>query len=287
MKFIRRPIHIVAIMALSAAATTCAGDAFSQPTQKPKARPPKNAAAASSEKRTEPPIQIAVTAPEKSAEDKEAERKRAERQDLTNENIARYTFWLVLVGAGQALGTFFAFAVSLRAANAAKRSADVATESLLISERGYLSVRGGSATMFDEHSTPIDVSLINRGRTPVEIQHGSRLTLSTRPPLPEDVASAFGVDVEPQTVQASEVDAVTISLRYPPLPLSQRQSWQRSELVFVLEGTIRYRDRFVGTPVHRRHISLRKTQDPIFGPLGFHPNPGGRNDEVDEGDSGE
>src|SRR5262249_3950649 len=133
MRFHQWLVCIVATLMLGAAATT--RDALSQTAQKPKARPPRNAAAANSEKRAETPIQVTVTTPEKSADDKEAERKRAERQDLTNEHIARYTFYLVVVGALQAVATFFAFGVSLRAANAAKQSADVATESLLMSER--------------------------------------------------------------------------------------------------------------------------------------------------------
>src|SRR5207247_1112730 len=50
-----------------------------------------------------PPITITVTNPEKSAEEKNAERQQAERQNATNERIAKFTFWLVIVGAGQVL----------------------------------------------------------------------------------------------------------------------------------------------------------------------------------------
>jgi hypothetical protein len=110
----------------------------SQPAKQNEPRQQQQPATSKKQSSAQPPINITVTTPDKSPAEKEGERKRGERQDATNERIAetndrmaRFTLWLIIVGATEAVGTFAAFWI-------AKKSVDIAERALVVTERPFL-----------------------------------------------------------------------------------------------------------------------------------------------------
>jgi hypothetical protein len=126
----------------------------SQPAKQVQAGRGKQAPPGQDKANTTPPINVTVTTPERTPAEKEEDRKRAERQDATNQRIAEandriagFTFWLVVVGALEAGGTVLAFMVAIRAANAAKKSADVAERALRTAERAWMGATDFTASL--------------------------------------------------------------------------------------------------------------------------------------------
>jgi len=99
--------------------------------------------------KSQPPIQITVTTPDRSAEEKEADRERAQRQDATNNriadanaSIATLTFWLVIVGGIEVAAIAGGLIFTAKAANSARRSADTANTSLKLLNQPWLDTAG-------------------------------------------------------------------------------------------------------------------------------------------------
>jgi hypothetical protein len=148
---------------------------YSQPTEQ--VEPSRNKERRASERRdqTTPTINVTVTTPEKTAEEKQADTDRAKRQDDTNERIAQandrmatFSFYLVVVGAIQLLAMFIAAGITLRAANAAKQSADTATQALHLTERADVTIESVQHEAIGGHmiaDTQIAIAVMNRGRT--------------------------------------------------------------------------------------------------------------------------
>jgi hypothetical protein len=79
--------------------------AQSQPATQPKTDRAKTGGTSNDQRSAAPPLQVTVTAPQRTPEERQADKQRADRQDATNdrmaaanETIANLTIWLVVVG---------------------------------------------------------------------------------------------------------------------------------------------------------------------------------------------
>jgi hypothetical protein len=149
-------------------------------------QPPEAGPAAKDQERAQQPIQITVVAPEVSAEEKARSENRDERNVSAQESIASFTAMLTAIAAVQIVLAVFAIGYSIRAANAAKVSADVARETLVISQRAFLNVSGFEIRPWGAITPSLSVSVVNTGRLTATIT-GWACTFSSEPlPSPPD-----------------------------------------------------------------------------------------------------
>ena len=164
MLLLRRTWHVVSILMLVLAVDPSL-DAQPGPTPGNRTnaqRGNENQAAA------QPPINITVTTPQPSTEDAKREEDRRNREVAADEDIRDFTRALTMLTIVQAFITFVALMFTIRAANAAKRSADIATEALHITERADVVIdRINAESIGGEllHDTTVEVCFKNRGRT--------------------------------------------------------------------------------------------------------------------------
>jgi hypothetical protein len=127
----------------------------------------KSNAGRDNERAAQNPIQITVTTPEKSPADKAAENQQREREVAAQETVAYFTRVLTFLAVIQAVITALALGASIRAANAAKNSADIAASTLRLTQRAHLFAVNWKLTDFEPGKFPlIEWSIKNSGSSP-------------------------------------------------------------------------------------------------------------------------
>ena len=89
-----------------------------------------------------PPINITVTTPEPSPADLEREREQNQRQVAAQESISGFTRVLSYTAIAQAIIMIFLLVATLRAANAARQSAETTAQSFQMTMIGVLGIKG-------------------------------------------------------------------------------------------------------------------------------------------------
>ena len=108
---------------------------------------------------TQPSITVVV--PEKSPEELDAEREQREREIAIQESISTFTGLIVIVGFLQVAVLVGGLIWTKRAADAAKKSADAARDSILMANRPRLVVRPISVDGIDQQDGRIATKLTN------------------------------------------------------------------------------------------------------------------------------
>lgn len=264
--FLRRTRHVVSVMAFALATAVLA--AQSQPAKQIQAGRGQPSATAQNKSDPVPPINITVTTPDKSTDEKAAERQRSERQDAMNQRIAKFTFWLVIVGAIQAVATMLAFAAAWSAAGAAKKSADVAERSLLHLNRAYLTTeRWTVAPDYFGGTVKISFEISNPSKTAARLER-IELTIGSNTTTREIRTMIAPNERYPLT-------ETTSGITVPPIDgYGAAQSFS-----FEVSGRIAYTDIFHKTR-HRRFARSVVCPHPHGVNLGM-PDVPGANDEED------
>jgi hypothetical protein len=256
---------------------TLASTLTAQPSQPAKQKKPaqgQNRATSQNQSNSQPPIQITVTTPDKSPTEKQDERDRADRQDRTNARIAYFTFWLVIVGGISAVLVFAGLLYTARAANAAKKSANVAREALVSIQRPFVSV---NPRWFWHEGVPLQPGVFTYSVEPVLENAGPVPTRDCNflvayslreTPLPDDFD--FALQGAPGTVTiGAHSSAVGFRGWIGAEDVSRVQQGTRH---FYTWGVVTYRDQFVDTPAHTTRFCFYLTN--IFGnandPAGSH-----------------
>lgn len=117
----------------------------------------------------QPAINVTVQSPEPNPEVSKAEREDRQRNLDIQDRIATYTGLLLLSAIVQAVVGLGAFFVGIRAANAAKQSAKVATDALHLTERAYVDLDGWSPDMPNGGPATLKFTISNSGRSPASM----------------------------------------------------------------------------------------------------------------------
>jgi hypothetical protein len=150
----------------------CAAVALAAQSQQLPGNEAKQKSTAHSTPGAQPAINVTVQSPEPDPKLAQEDRENRQRNLDVQERIAKVTTALVWITAIQALFGSFAFLVAIRAANAAKKSADVADATLRLTQRAYLAVSNISINWAEGTSgNPpfIEFMISNTGRTPAEL----------------------------------------------------------------------------------------------------------------------
>jgi hypothetical protein len=174
---------------------------------------------------------------------------------------------LIFTGFGIVVGIVVALVYSLQlrqmtiATEAAKRSADIASRSLAISERAYVEIGDWIFGGFGAGQTVFGYRFSATGRTPATIIGGEiRMSIDAPTQLAAQSDKRLIMPLTAQTVshlmQAQQIATFPVEV-----PKDDQEAWMQglragSKGAIYLGGEIRYRDAFEGTPVHIRHFSF-------------------------------
>ena len=176
LKFLRRTAHVASMIApLAVAVAILSATQTSQPAKAPKGpdaskKPPaadtqKGQSASTNQQPAIPPINVTVTAPQKSAKELDAERQQRERETAIQEAISKFNGWLVVVGFMQVVAMAFGLLYTVRAANAAKKSADTAEQTLHLTQRAFVDIRNWGLIATIGSKPRLTCQIVNTGHT--------------------------------------------------------------------------------------------------------------------------
>jgi hypothetical protein len=148
-------------------------------------------------------------------------------------------------------------AATQMAAEAARRSANIAATTLAISERAYLDIGDWQFGGFGQEHTIFSYRFTVTGRTPATIIGGTiRLSIDEPVAVQPHIDNRFEQPVRPQTVGPMMRPHQFVI--FPNVPAEVAAAWKAGGIgrTMYIGGTIRYRDAFPNTPVHRKHFSV-------------------------------
>lgn len=159
---------------------------------------------------------------------------------------------------------------------ATKQSVDIAAQSLAVTQRGYLEIRWQWLAMGDSR-TAARYLLGANGATAVDILDGSYARLSIdKPPFPNAVTKEMRTSaISPRRV-SPRTQSDWADIIFPVMTPEQQALFIGSALTVFISGTVRYKDAFPNTPVHRKYFGVKWTGKD------WESNPFVRNDEEDE-----
>jgi hypothetical protein len=179
----------------------------------------------------QPPINITVVAPKPSPEDTKRDEDRQDRNVTAQEDIRDFTRMLTILAFVQALITLGALGAAIRAANAAKTSANIARDALHLTERADVVVdsTGTSTAGALRFDTTVTVFFKNTGRTRANdvifdgalgvpgsplgrADHGPPTVIAAGDTAPFNFAGALGTHIPPEQLQQVNVGATTLRL---------------------------------------------------------------------------
>ena len=161
LKFLRRTAHVASMITLFVLAPL---SSQARPFQ---AQAQKSQPATRDQQTAPPPINITVVAPEKTTEERDEGRNNTAQQIAIQQQIAKYTKALVVVGFLDVIAIAFGLAYTARAANAAKKSAHIAETALILTERAYIDVVDFKIDALAVGKAPrVNFRVRNSGRTP-------------------------------------------------------------------------------------------------------------------------
>jgi hypothetical protein len=254
-----RASHFLSSVALIALVTTGAS-AQSKPSAGDRSNPQRGRI---NQPQSQPPINVTVTTPQPSPEDAQRERNQRAREVASQEDIRDFTRALTILTIVQAGITLGALWVSIRAANAAKKSADVAERTMIETQRAFvlqdsiqpIGIFEPDARDLRRHVVTgfvIQASVKNSGNTPAvncvmsaqkvrvpyheldaNVSHGE-------PPTLVGANGSSGASLGPGIISKSAMI---------PITNEELDGLLNRTLAIYLHMSIQYRDFFAGTPV--------------------------------------
>lgn len=231
--------------------------------QSPLRLPAATKSASTNQTESQPPVQVVVTLPEPSPQAAAKEDEYREREVVAAEDVRDFTKWLTVLTFVQAILGLLGFGIAIRAANAARQSAEVASAALTKIQRPFVVVNefvmGATYTETIQAGKPQDIvyriqpTLRNAGPTPTV-----NMTLRIGTMLRADLVPngfSFTYDSKPEQV----VIGPQGSMFTPTIVISS------DDLVAVRNGTRQfyfwgegiYRDSFDNTPDHHLRFCYR------------------------------
>ena len=141
---------------------------------------------------------------------------------------------------------------------ASQRSADLAEQALIISERAYLDIGDWHFGGWGEGAVVLIYTLKVTGRTPATVLDGEiRISMDSPVEMKPHLEPRLLQPIEPQVV--THLMQPNQFIAFGGIPPEVNKAWesQPDECSVFVGGKIRYRDAFSGTPVHVRHFSFR------------------------------
>jgi hypothetical protein len=210
-----------------------------------------------------PPINITITSPQPDPQIAKDERDDRLRNLAVQERIGQFTIYLFFVGLAQALASLLAFWVAIRAANAAKRSADIAAQALYTTQRAFIAA--------DFHTTIIGHPATQQPvRWEIQIKWDNT-GLTTARPVKSFISPHY---INPADIDTFQFPSITTGLQphgTPPLApkgggtsgsvnvtIEQLNAIRANTSALLICGYIEYEDIFFPqTLLHRTQICSR------------------------------